>query len=94
MAVFRVGPEDAEFLEKQLAPTFTATDIMGLNNYNAYLKILVDGEPQKPFNIQTIAPAEGNPEVKEYLKNRAAQELGRDRNEIEDEVNLKFAAMM
>ena len=94
MAVFRVGPEDAEFLEKQLAPTFNAADIMGLNNYNAYLKILVDGEPQKPFNIQTIAPSEGNPEVKDYLKNRAAQELGRDRDEIEAEVNRKFASML
>lgn len=94
MAVFRVGPEDAEFLEKQLAPTFNAADIIGLNNYNAYLKILVDGEPQKPFNIETIAPSQGNPEVKDYLKNRAAQELGRDRAEIEAEVNRKFAAML
>ena len=94
MAVFRVGPEDAEFLEKQLAPTFNATDIMGLNNYNAYIKMLVDGEPQKPFNIQTIAPSEGNPEIKDYLKKKAAQELGRDRVEIEAEVNRKFSAML
>ncbi len=94
MAVFRVGPEDAEFLEKQLAPTFTSTDIMGLKNYNAYIKMLVDGEPQKPFNIQTIAPSEGNPEIKDYLKRKAAQELGRDRAEIEEEVNRKFSSML
>jgi hypothetical protein len=94
MAIFRVGPEDAEFLEKQLAPHFSSTDIMNLNNYNAYLKLLVDGEPQKPFNIATFAPEKGNIEVKEMLKKIGAEKYGRDREEIEKEVNAKFASML
>ncbi|MEI6420472.1 MAG: TraM recognition domain-containing protein, partial [bacterium] len=35
MAVYRVGTEDAEFLQKQFAPVFSAKDIMNIDNYNA-----------------------------------------------------------
>jgi hypothetical protein len=94
MAVFRVGPEDAEFLEKQFAPTFTSTDILNLNNYNAYLKLLVDGEPQRPFNIQTYPPSEGDIKIKKYLKKLGSLKYGRDREVIEREVNKKFASLL
>ncbi|MCX6719404.1 MAG: type IV secretion system DNA-binding domain-containing protein, partial [Candidatus Taylorbacteria bacterium] len=33
IAAFRVGSEDAEFLEKQFSPVFTAKDIMSIDNY-------------------------------------------------------------
>src|SRR5574343_1947196 len=45
MAVFRVGPEEAEFLEKKLAPVFTAEDIMALENRNAYVNLIINGAP-------------------------------------------------
>ena len=90
MAIFRVGTEDTEILEKQLAPIFSAKDIMNLDNYNAYLKILVDGQPQKPFNVRTMPPEEGNPEVRKYIKNLSAQKYGRPRAEVEFEVQEKF----
>ncbi|MEK7129053.1 MAG: TraM recognition domain-containing protein, partial [Patescibacteria group bacterium] len=51
MAVFRVGQEDAEYIEKQFAPVFTASDITNLENRKAYAKLLINNEPQKPFNI-------------------------------------------
>ena len=35
---FRVGPDDAEFLEKQFTPTFTKNDLINIDNYNAYAK--------------------------------------------------------
>jgi hypothetical protein len=94
MIAFRVGPEDAEFLEKQFAPTFTATDILNLDNYNAYIKLLVDGQPQKPFNIHTYPPQPGNPGNKEILKKMASEKFGRPREEIEEGVNRKFASLL
>ena len=33
---FRVGPEDAEFLEKQFEPVFAANDLVNVDNYNAF----------------------------------------------------------
>lgn len=90
LAAFRVGAEDAQFLESQFAPTFEASDIMNIENRNAYLKLLVDGQPNDPFNIATMAPSAGNPEVVEALKQQSYLRYGRDRAEIETEVRSKF----
>ena len=60
MAVFRVGADDAEYLAKQFEPIFDTQDIMNLENYNAYVKLLSNGQPQAPFNIKTLVPQAGN----------------------------------
>ncbi|EKD46473.1 MAG: hypothetical protein ACD_67C00225G0001, partial [uncultured bacterium] len=52
MVALRVGPEDAEFLEKQFAPVFTANDLVNVDNYAGFTKMLVSGELSKPFNIK------------------------------------------
>lgn len=90
MIIFRIGAEDAEILEKQLSPIFSTKDIINLQNYNAYVKLLVNGEPQKPFNIKTLPPDDGDPKVREYLKETSQQKYGRLRAEIEFEVQEKF----
>ncbi len=90
MAIFRVGSDDAEYLEKQLAPTFSAKDIMNIDNYNAYLKILSNGRPMKPFNIETLPAPKGNPEVVEKLKQLSYLTFGKDRAVIEAEISEKY----
>lgn len=90
MAVFRVGQDDAEYLTKQFEPVFEAKDIANLDNYNAYLKILVNGQPQKPFNIQTSAPSEGNREIIEQLKELSSLKYGKDKNQIEKEIIERY----
>lgn len=86
MAVFRVGNDDAEYLSKQFEPTFDAKDIANLDNWNAYLKILADGRPQTPFNIQTSAPEKGNPAIVEQLKKLSQLKYGKNREVIEAEI--------
>ncbi len=56
LAVFRVGAEDAEFLEKEFSPEFTAEDLVNLSKYNIYLKLMIDGVASHPFSAQTLAP--------------------------------------
>ena len=90
MAVFRVSSEDATFLEKRFLPTFKASDIMKLDNYNAYVSMLVKGQPTKPFNIHTLAPEEGRPELVQSLKELSYLKYGRDREEIESEIMAKY----
>ncbi|MBI4101564.1 MAG: type IV secretion system DNA-binding domain-containing protein, partial [Candidatus Nealsonbacteria bacterium] len=41
--VFRIGAEDAEFLEPEFTPEFLATDLVNLGKYNIYLKLMVNG---------------------------------------------------
>ncbi|MFC1663687.1 CxxC-x17-CxxC domain-containing protein [Patescibacteria group bacterium] len=53
---FRVGAEDAEFLEKELIPEFDASDLVNLTKYNIYLKLMIDGMAGRPFSAETLGP--------------------------------------
>jgi len=90
LAVFRVGPEDAEFLEKKLAPIFSAQDITRLDNYNAYMSMLVKGQPTKPFNIATLPPEEGDVLLAEKLKQLSSLKYGAPREEVEQEIFARY----
>ena len=93
MAVFRVGVEDAEFLEKYFNPPFTANDIFKLENRNAYIKMLANGNPQKPFNISTLAPEKGDVSMAKGLKTLCSLKYGTPREEIEKIMLEKFSKM-
>ncbi|MSU44740.1 hypothetical protein EXS45_00980, partial [Candidatus Nomurabacteria bacterium] len=93
MAVFRVGTEDANFLEQKFKPQFTAVDITKLDNYNAYMSMLVNGQPVKPFNIKTLAPEKGNLEIVDNLKELSYIKYGRDRAEVEAEIMGRYKTM-
>jgi hypothetical protein len=86
IAAFRVGADDAEYLEKQFAPVFSRQDIINLDNHNAYLKLLVDGRPVRPFSIETMPPAPGNAANMEKLKELSYLKFGRERSEVEAEI--------
>src|SRR5690606_38283705 len=43
IAAFRVGSDDAEFLERQVTPVFSSSVLMNIENHNAYVRILANG---------------------------------------------------
>jgi len=90
IASFRVGPEDAEFLEKQFTPVFSARDVMNLNNRNAYVRLLAHGRPVRPFNMETLAPKEGNIGNIAKLKQLSYLKYGRDRIGVEAEIMERY----
>jgi len=96
MVSFRIGPEDAEFLEKQFAPTFTANDLVNVDNYNCFGRILVNNVLTKPFNMKTYPPTKGNQEVANALKELSRLKYGRDVNivnrEIMERTKIKMTA--
>lgn len=53
---FRVGAEDAEFLEKWFSPDFLMADIINLGKYNMYLKLMIDGVSSRGFSAAAIPP--------------------------------------
>jgi hypothetical protein len=55
---FRVGAEDAELLEKEFTPIFTATDIVNLPKYHVILKLMINGVASDPFSAVTLPPNE------------------------------------
>lgn len=51
---FRVGALDAPLIARELSPTFEVDDLVGLPNYHIYLRLMIDGEPSKPFSAVTV----------------------------------------
>ncbi|QQR49891.1 type IV secretion system DNA-binding domain-containing protein [Candidatus Nomurabacteria bacterium] len=91
MAVFRVSPEDAGFLESKFAPTFTAQDITKLDNRNAYMSMIINGAPSlKPFNIVTADFPKADFSMVDKLKELSYLKYGSDREEVEAAVFAKF----
>jgi hypothetical protein len=86
MVSFRVGPEDAEFLEKQFAPVFSANDLVNVDNYNCFARILVNNVLTKPFNMKTYPPTKGDQEVANAFKELSRLKYGRDKNLVNREI--------
>lgn len=90
LCAFRVGPEDAEFLEKQFTPTFAAKDLMNIENREGYLRLLAGGHPQKPFSIRTPDFSPGTLETIDKLKEASYLRYGRDRAAVEREIMSRY----
>ncbi len=92
MVALRVGPEDAEFLEKQFAPVFKAQDLVNVDNFNGFAKTLVNNVLTKPFNIAFFPPTKGDQEVANAIKELSRLTYGRDRHIVNQEIieRMKF----
>jgi len=89
-ASFRIGTSDAEFLEKQFAPTFNAPDLENLPNYNAVMALLVNGVPARPFTIETEKPAQRDYSRIDEMRAMSYEKYGRAREEVEAEIRERY----
>lgn len=86
IASFRVGPDDAEFLEKQFKPEFSKYDLVNLDNFNMILKMMINNKISSPFRIEIVLPKEGRKEMVEPIKKLSNMKYGRDRAEVEADI--------
>ena len=96
MAFFRIKSEDAAVAEPRIAPRFTKDDIIKQENFNCVVSMLVGGKPAQAFNMDTlnpdgyVTPKNGNPNQIEQLKQLSYLKYGRDRADVEQEIQDKF----
>lgn len=85
---FRVGAEDAEFLEKEFEPVFMLNDIVNLPKYNIYLKLMIDGIAGNAFSATALPPIDiaGTTENAEKVIRISRERYARDRKEIEEKI--------
>jgi type IV secretory pathway TraG/TraD family ATPase VirD4 len=50
---FRLGAEDAGYISREFNQRFEAEDLLNLPNHHIYLKLMIDGQPSKPFSAAT-----------------------------------------
>ena len=90
MSAFRVGAEDGEFLAKQFEPVFNAGDLLNIDNYRAYLKMLINGQSTRPFNITTLPFQKGDVAFGKETAELSLLKYGRLRQQVDEEINKKF----
>ena len=89
MIVFRVGSDDADFLEKEFDPEFTPSDIVNLPNYKIYLKLMIDGVTSRPFSAKTLPPMvkSGDKKIEEEVIKSSRDLYCRSKEVVEREIN-------
>jgi hypothetical protein len=89
MGSFRVGAEDAEFLEKQFEPGFSRFDLVNLDNFNLIIKMMLNNKTSTPFKMQTVTPKQGKLEIVESLKKISKLKYGKPKTEVEQEISQR-----
>jgi hypothetical protein len=87
MITFRVGSFDADVLEKEFLPAFSAEDIVNLDKYQLYLRLMIDGVGSKPFSAVALPPIpRGAHSFKEEILKHSREFFGRKRAAVEEEI--------
>jgi hypothetical protein len=88
---FRVGPDDAEFLEKEYAPVFSKFDLMNTEAFTVNIKLLIDNTASKAFNMKTVQPSPGNKQLADMIKELSRYKYGRKREIVEMEMMERYS---
>ena len=87
MITFRVGAYDAEVLEKEFAPQFTAEDLVNLGFAQIYLKLMIDGVSSQPFSATTLGPIKPNDiSLRNEVVKASRDQFARPRKVVETEI--------
>ena len=87
LVCFRVGVPDAEFMVKEFETIADVNDLTNIDAFNAYVKMLVDNAPLKPFSMQTIKDkTTPNDELGKAIIELSRLKYGRDVNIVEAEI--------
>ena len=94
MVVFQLGAQDAEVLNEQLGGDLTPKDLLTLPRYQAYAKLLIHGNPGRPFTLRTLPPPAPSPRHEHRsiaIRRYCRQRYGRPVEKVEREVAQAFA---
>jgi hypothetical protein len=87
MVIFRVGADDAEYLEKQFEPVFQKSNLINIDNLNAHIKLIINGQMSAPFNIVIPLPERSvSASDVEALRDASRMAYGRPRDVVEREI--------
>ncbi|MBI2355788.1 MAG: type IV secretion system DNA-binding domain-containing protein [Candidatus Doudnabacteria bacterium] len=92
MICFRVGADDAEYLETEFEPTFTPNDLLNLPKYNILLKLMINGVSSNPFSATTLPPISVPTQNEDKVIKVSRERYANDRSVIEEKINKWMGA--
>jgi len=91
MQSFKVGAPDAEFLEKEYAPTLWPQDILWISNYKAYIKLNINNTTTRVFSMNSIWTQDYKSEkVRDILKKYSEKKYGRKKEFVDAEIAARL----
>ena len=88
---FKVGADDAEYLEKEYAPVLSQQDIIGIANFTTYCKLNIDNATTRPFDVKTIWDnAYQNRETAKIIKEYSRKMYGRKKEFVDQEIEARL----
>ena len=84
-------------MKNKFEPVFSPQDLMNIDNLNAYVNLLINGQTSRPFNIKldtTGVFGAGSSEIGEGVKQMSRFKYGRPRDEIEKEIQDRVASVI
>lgn len=93
---FKIGAEDAEYMAKEFAPVLSEQDVIGIPNFNCYVKLNINNTTSRPFSMATIYDeSERNEKLGALIKEYSRMKYGRKKafvdQEIEDRIGITKA---
>lgn len=90
---FKIGAEDAEYMAKEMAPVLSEQDVIGIPNFNCYVKLNINNTTSRPFSMATIYDESGRNEklaalIKEYSRMKYGRKKVFVNQEIEDRIGI------
>lgn len=87
MITFRIGADDAEFLEREFSPEFFVEDMVNLPKQNINVKLMINGVTSRPFSAETLPPVKKQEQSYENEIIKFSQETyGNDKSIVEKNI--------
>ncbi len=88
MMCYKIGSQDAEFMEKEMAPVFSQQDLINIDKFKAVMKLSIDTQPSRPFSITPLNPylEAGDKHIGDALKQLSRLKYGRDVEFVDKEI--------
>ncbi len=87
MICFRIGVEDAEIMAKEFAPVFNQFDVINIDRFNAYVKLMINGTASRPFNMETYPKPDGaDKQAAQVIRNLSRLRYGKPKAEVYAEI--------
>jgi len=91
---FKVGADDAEYMEKEYAPLLSQQDIIGVANYTTYCKLNIDNSTTRPFDLKTIWDNNyKNQKAADIIKEYSRKKYGRKKKYVDIEIEARLGIM-
>jgi hypothetical protein len=88
---FKVGADDAEYLEKEYAPLLSQQDIIWIANYTAYCKLNIDNATTRPFDLKTIWDNNyKNLKIAEIIREYSRKKYWRKKKYVDMEIEARL----